>query len=850
MLTKVNQAFSSIHKVKNIIIMSSTLNKNGLTDEEVRESIEKHGTNSLVFKQDSVLIDVFKGIVLEPMFVILLVTCIIYFSVGQQKEGTIMLISLFIVASISFFQDYRSRNAVKALQKVSQAKAKVKRNGLNVEIDVDEIVIGDLLFLEEGEIIAADGLIEKASDFSLNESILTGEAFPVSKSANDNAEVYRGTMVVTGSAVVIVNAVGAKTMFGKIGFSLSTIQIPKTPLQKQIHDFVKYMVGIGFVAFILIVFLNYYQSHDIIKSFLNGLTLAMSILPEEIPVAFSTFQALGAFRLLKKNNIIVKQPQYVETLGAATVICADKTGTLTQNKMSISGIYDFENRKQFTNENIHEVPIKIIEYAMWSSEVNPFDPMEKTIHELYKTITTSDKRKLFNQIHEYPLGGKPPFMTHIFSDGNEYIIAAKGAPEAIARQSNINEIELKLILDQAHEFAQRGYRVLAIGEGKWPSAKWPVVQEEFNFEFLGLIAFQDPPKENMIAAIKQFHQAGISLKMITGDFPETALAIASQIGLTENKEVLTGNEILSYDNNLLKDKVKSVDIFARMFPEAKLKVIDALKENGEVVAMTGDGVNDGPALKSAHIGIAMGTRGSEVAKSAAALILTDDDLSHMVDAVAAGRKIYDNLKKAIQYIVSIHIPIILIVALPLILAWRFTNIFTPVHVIFLELIMGPTCSIIYENEPMEPGTMQRKPLIMGTSFLSFKQLSMSLIQGLFITAGCLILGFYYMENEASNETVRTFIFITLLFSNIFLTLINRSFRFTVLKTIFYKNNLVILILLFSVVMIFMFLFLPYLRNVFRLSILSFREIIVCMCIALMSTGWVELFKFFRYRNQL
>ena len=830
--------------------MITSVNENGLSEEEVKQSLTKYGSNSLVLKQDSVFLDVLKGIVLEPMFVLLLITCIIYFSVGQQKEGIIMLISLFIVAGISIFQDYRSRNAVKALQKISQSKAKVKRNGKLIDIDVDAIVTGDLLFLEEGEIIAADGLIVNASDFSINESILTGEAFPVSKSAANNAEVYRGTMVITGSAVIVVKAVGAKTMFGKIGFSLSTIAIPKTPLQKQIHDFVKYMVGIGFVAFILIVFLNYYRSHDIIKSFLNGLTLAMSILPEEIPVAFSTFQALGAYRLLKKNNIIVKQPQYVETLGAATVICADKTGTLTQNKMSISGIYDVATKSNFTKDTFRQLPIKIIEYAMWSSEVIPYDPMEKAIHELYIEITDKDKRKLFNQIHEYPLGGKPPFMTHIFSDGQINIIAAKGAPEAIARQSNLTAVELKVILEKAHEFAQKGYRVLAIGEGKWSAAKWPVAQEEFNFEFLGLVAFQDPPKESIRETITQFHDAGISLKMITGDYPETALAIAAQIGLSENKEVLTGNDILLYDNNTLREKVKSVDIFARMFPEAKLKVIDALKENGEVVAMTGDGVNDGPALKSAHIGIAMGTRGSEVAKSAAALILTDDDLSHMVDAVAAGRKIYDNLKKAIQYIVSIHIPIILIVVLPLLLAWRFTTIFTPVHVIFLELIMGPTCSIIYENEPMEPGTMQRKPLIMGTSFLSFKQLSMSLIQGLIITGGCLILGFYYLQNDASNETVRTFIFITLLFSNIFLTLINRSFRFTILKTIFYKNNLVVLILFFSVMMIFLFLFVPFLRNIFALSALSFSEMALCMLVALMSTGWVEIFKFFRYRNQL
>jgi len=499
-------------------------------------------------------------------------------------------------------------------------------------------------------------------------------------------------------------------------------------------------------------------------------------------------------------------------------------------------------------DTISHLPLKIIEYAMWSSEVVPFDPMEKTIHELYTKITATDNRKMFNQIHEYPLGGKPPFMTHIFSDGNKFIIAAKGAPEAIARQSKLSESDLKLILNQSNEYAQKGYRVLAIGEGKWNETKWPVAQEEFNFEFLGLIAFQDPPKDNIVETIKQFHQAGICLKMLTGDFPETALAIASQIGLSANKEVLTGNEILTYDNSTLKEKVKTVDIFARMFPEAKLRIIDALKENGEVVAMTGDGVNDGPALKSAHIGIAMGKRGSEVAKSAAALILTDDDLSHMVDAVASGRKIYDNLKKAIQYIVSIHIPIILIVALPLILAWRFSTIFSPVHVIFLELIMGPTCSIIYENEPMEPGTMQRKPLIMGTSFLSFRQLSISLIQGLFITGGCLLLGFYYLQHLASNETVRTFIFITLLFSNIFLTLINRSFRFTILKTISYKNYLVLVILLFSMLMILLFLFVPYLRSIFGLSVLSFSEIFICMLVALISTGWVEVFKYFRYRK--
>ena len=325
---------------------------------------------------------------------------------------------------------------------------------------------------------------------------------------------------------------------------------------------------------------------------------------------------------------------------------------------------------------------------------------------------------------------------------------------------------------QSVDYATQGFRVLGVGKGIWKETHWPVSQEEFSFEFLGLIVFQDPPKENIIQTIKTFNDAGISVKMITGDYAETALAIAGQIHLAHNNEVLTGKDVLHLSKEVLQQRVKQVDIYARMFPEAKLKVIEALKDAGEVVAMTGDGVNDGPALKAAHIGIAMGERGSEVAKNAASLILTDDDLAHMTDAVALGRKIYDNLKKAIQYIVSIHIPIILIVALPLLL-WNFTDIFSPVHVIFLELIMGPTCSIIYENEPMEPGTMLRPPRKMGATFLSLKQLAVSIIQGLVITSGCLGIGHYYLQQGSSDDTVRTVIFITLLFSNIFLTLVNR-----------------------------------------------------------------------------
>ena len=826
--------------------MSNIEKLSGLNSEQVKQSRLQNGSNTLEMKEERVLFNVIKEVVLEPMFLLLLTTCIIYFSVGQNKEGIIMLVSIFIVAGISLFQEYRSRNAILALKKLSASKAKVMRDGVLTELPIEEIVVDDIIHLEEGEIVSADGKIVLSNDFTLNESILTGESFPVNKIADGFNEVYRGTLVTSGSATVITTAVGLKTMFGKIGMSLQSITSEKTPLQNQIRSFVRYMVWVGAVAFLIIVGFNYYHSGNIIQSFLQGLTLAMSILPEEIPVAFSTFQALGAYRLLRRNNIIVKQPQYVETLGSATVICVDKTGTITQNKMSIEYVYDALSGKSYDVKNDSELPLELIEYSMWSSEIDPFDPMEKTIHDLYGKITKLDKRVHFKQIHEYPLGGKPPMMTHVFSnENNEIIIAAKGAPEAILNQCNLPQSKIKEIEMQSHKYASMGYRVLGVGKGIWHERNWPVSQQEFEFEFSGLIAFQDPPKENIKQTIKIFNNAGIVVKMITGDYPETAVAIATQINLPHSTEVLTGQDIIQLTKSQLQEKVKSVNIFARMFPEAKLKIIDALKENGEVVAMTGDGVNDGPALKAAHIGIAMGNRGSEVAKSAASLILTDDDLSHMTDAVALGRKIYSNLKKAIQYIVSIHIPIILIVALPLLLSWHFTNIFSPVHVIFLELIMGPTCSIIYENEPMEPDTMFKKPLKTGATFLSLKQLTISIVQGLMITAGCLFLGFYYMKAGSNDETIRTIIFISLLFSNIFLTLINRSFVYSIFKTIFYKNNLVPIILITSLLLMFVLLYVPTMRTLFGLTQLNFNQIFLCFSVAMISTVWIELYKWIK-----
>lgn len=814
----------------------------GLTSEAVLKSRAASGSNSSIAKQRSTVWVLLKEMVLEPMFILLIAACIIYFIAGQYAEGFVMVTAIIIVSGISFFQEYRSRNAIDALRKLSASETTVIRNGIKQKIPVDQIVLQDVVLLEEGEIIAADGRLLIANDFSVNESNLTGESLPVFKSVDENANVYKGTLVTSGSATIVVTAIGSQTTFDKIGLSLQSISVIKTPLQKQIQSFVKNMAIVGGVAFCIVVAYNYFYSRQLFTAFMQGLTLAMSILPEEIPVAFTTFMALGAMRMMK-NGVLVKQPQYVETLGAATVICTDKTGTLTLNEMKIAWLYDVVTGQSISAKEKQAIPHLLLEYAMWASETTAFDPMEKAIHEMYGLISVTDKRKEFLQVHEYPLGGTPPFMTHIFRNaGGETIIAAKGAPEALIALSTLSTEKKFAIKQQVLQYAASGFRVLAVGRAVWNEPKFPVAQTEFAFDVLGLLAFSDPPKKNMAETISTFHAAGIKVKMITGDYPETAMHIAQELGIAVNSTVLTGNEVVQMPAEELKTVIGNVQVFARMYPEAKLKIIEALRENGEVVAMTGDGVNDAPALKAADIGIAMGKRGSEVARDAASLVLTDDDLAHMTDAVLYGRKIYDNLEKAIRYIISIHVPIILIVVVPLLLNWNFYTLFFPVHVIFLEIVMGPTCSIVYENEPAEPGVMQRSPRKMSSTFLSLSALLVSILQGLIIAAGCLGIAAWYLHNGYDNTLVRTMVFITIIFCNIFLSFVNRSFRYNIFISSKKVNPLLLYAALFTLLSVICFITIPFFRGLFQLTAIGFRDILYSITVAAVSTFWIELFK--------
>jgi Ca2+-transporting ATPase len=826
---------------------ASNFNIKGLSPEQVLDARKKFGSNKLEYKKENEFINSIKNLLKEPMVLLLLVASSIYFISGKYGDGIFLASAIVLVSAISLFQDSRSRNLLEKLKNFTQPNCKVIRDGVVVEIKSEDLVIGDSLIVEEGGSISADGVIVQSNDFSVNESLLTGESLAVYKDQNtENNLIYSGTNVASGLAIATITAIGVNTKLGNIGKSLENIKEEKTPLELQISNFVKKMVLAGVVVFIVVWIINYLRSYNVLDSLIKALTLAMSVLPEEIPVAFTTFMALGAWRLMK-IGVVVKQMKTVETLGSATVICTDKTGTITENKMSLAKLFVLGSDKiTYTEGELSDAEKDLIKFGMWSSEPVPFDPMEVALHGVYTKVTSNDERANYKMVYEYPLGGKPPMMTHLFENNSgERIIAAKGAPEAIIKVSDLTGTEIKIIEEAIKKLASEGYRILGVGEAKYSGNDFPKTQQEFKFQFKGLLAFYDPPKKNIQEVLENFYAAGIMVKIVTGDNAATTSAIAKQVGFKGYDKSITGDELMKLNDTDLQNVVLEKQIFTRMFPEAKLKIINALKAKNEIVAMTGDGVNDGPALKAAHIGIAMGKKGTEIAKQAASLILLEDDLSKMVDAVATGRKIYTNLKKAIQYIISIHIPIILTVFIPLALGWIYPNIFSPMHVIFLELIMGPTCSIIFENEPIEKNTMIQKPRPFTKTFFNWSELAISIIQGLVITAGTLGTYLYSIKQGFGESHTRTMVFTVLISANIFLTLVNRSFYYSVFTTIKYKNNLVLLIIGITISILGLLLFLPPLTKFFQFEFLNTSQLAFSIGIGFLSVIWFEIFKWIK-----
>lgn len=766
----------------------------------------------------------------EPMFILLMVATLLYFILGEQGQGLLMLAAMALVAAISIFQEIRSSHALKALRKLTEPRATVLRDGSFGELPVEEIVPGDILRLEEGERVPADGLIVRSNDLSVNESVVTGESIPVDKSIAQGQNIlYQGSTINAGMAYARVTATGDKTVLGHLGRSIEAIQTPPTQLQVWISKFVRAMAIFGISAFLLIWLINYLHSGDLAVSLLTGLTLAMSAIPEEVPVAFSSFLALGAFRLTALG-IVVRHPRIIENLGALSVLCLDKTGTLTENRMQVKSVYDAQTGElEDGSEGRRWKSTRVLWFARLASEEEPFDVMEKAIIQAFDASEGRDVYRPLRMVHEYPLSGQPPMMTHVYEGVSLPVVAAKGAPERILRVCRMPEEVRGRWRERVHELAAEGYRVLGVCSAE--SREYPEDQDGFDWQFEGLVSLYDAPKPNLDKYFREWRNAGVRVKIISGDYAGTVINIARRAGL-DNGPALTGEEVMSLTPAQLAEKVKDVDIYARMFPDAKTRVIDALKANGEIVAMSGDGVNDGPALRSAHVGIAMGKKGTEIARQAADLVLSDDNLEKITEAIRHGRAIRANLRKAIRYLVTIHIPIILTASLPLLLGWTFPTVFTPVHIIFLELIMGPTCSIYYEREPMEENVMTErgKPQVGG--LLQGKAMVITIMQGAAAACGLLGLYYFFMSHGYELSYTRTIVFIALLVDNVLLTLVGGRLR----------NPLTAPVLLSSVVFICFIYFVPFARQLFGLTFVGGWHVLVALAVSLVSIGWYIIYK--------
>ncbi|HEY8920658.1 MAG TPA: cation-translocating P-type ATPase, partial [Chitinophaga sp.] len=811
---------------------------NGLAAADISRLQQQYGKNIFEAAHNRTTINVLADIFKEPMMLLLIACALLYFLLGNVTEGWMMLTAMLLVAAVSLYQDIKSARALDALRQYTAPLATVIRDGKEITLPAEELVPGDTLLLSEGAMVPADGTIVSAHDLTVNESIMTGESLPVLKDSHTGTnQVYQGTTINSGKCIVTITATGNQTHLGRLGIHIANAPVQRTRLQIQVQKAVRRLALLGAIAFVIICVVSFMKSHDVAGSLLTGLTLAMAAIPEEIPVAFTSFMALGAY-YLSRQGIISRQPQIIEHLGAVSVFCLDKTGTITENRMKVVMAYD-----QHTGilMDLEQQPLpessRLLYYAALASERQPFDHMEQAILAAFEQQLHAAP-PLPEMVHEYALEGQPPMMTHVYPHAGGMMAVAKGAPERVLRVCRLN-VEASAVLQQhLAAMSARGYRILGVATAMCPNGSLPDKQDDFNWQFEGLISLYDPPRKQAVALVSWLYAAGINVKMITGDYPATALHIAAKIGMQTNGNTVTGEEVMALPGPALQNVVKRTVIFARMFPEAKLKVINALKESGEVVAMTGDGVNDGPALKAAHIGIAMGKKGTELARQAADLVITDDNLDKIPEAIRQGRKISGNLKKAVRYITGIHIPIIFTAIVPLLLGWKYPFIFTPIHIIFLELIMGPTSSIFFEREPVEASDNGAAGALNRRGLFSREELAVTLVQGCIITV-CVLLFYYYFMQRASVETTRTIVFTLLLIANTFLTFTNRSFTENITRTIQYKNNLAAAVFVSSLLFLAAIHFIPVVRKLFGLAPISLQAFGLCLLAAFAAVAWFE-----------
>jgi len=834
--------------------MTNTQRLNGLTAAEAKQRQQQYGKNELKPQKKESFFRKALHILCEPMFLLLIIAAVIYFILGEPRDGAIMLIFVVGMISIDVIQEWKTDKTLNALKDLSAPHVTVIREGKEQNIASVDLVPGDLMQIFEGVKIPADGAVLRCADLCVDESSLTGEAEGVWKVTSEAAEpssdywrkdyCYAGTLVTQGTATVEVEKIGAETEYGKIGMGIAAAPQEDTPLQKQTGRLVKTCAVIAGVLLLLVGIFTWLNLPDhsfrdrLVESILSGVTLAMAMIPEEFPVILTVFLSMGAWRLAKKRSLVRKLPS-VETLGAVSVLCVDKTGTITMNQMTV--------QKTWVASGTEQV---LLETMGLGCETDAYDPMEKAMLDCCEQHGITKESLFENEfIREYAFTNELKMMGHVWRKNGQLVIAAKGSPERILTICDLTEEQRQAADQQINELSSEGLRVIAVATASpEDDASIPASITECRLTLLGLVGLADPPRESVKNDIAICNRAGIRVVMITGDNGVTASAIARKIGIPGSDQIITGDMLNAMSDEELREAVKNVSIFSRVIPEHKMRIVKAFKENGEIVAMTGDGVNDAPALKYADIGIAMGKRGSEVSREAADLILMDDNFTTIVETVKDGRRIYDNIRKAVGYVFTIHIPIAFASLLaPFLGIAPKALLLLPLHVVLLEILIDPTCSIVLERQPAEPDIMERRPRDPGEKLLTGKLLGKSILQGLVVFAASFGAYFLTLENDPANAPVaRAMGLSIIMLANLFLVQVNSSdhnFAFQSAKLLG-KDGVMWAINLGTLALLGIILYTP-LSVYLKLAPLSATQLFTVIILAALSVLWYEIVKLVR-----